>query len=182
MEETGKLLDHYQVLSNMICNRRCTRVAEIGVYQGKTTKYVLRSPASQVIRDYYAVDQWLCDREYWPSKSQEDWDALYADALKLTPWFHQLHIIKLDSVRAAGLFWDDFFDLVYIDADHQYDAVTADLKAWLPKVRRGGVLVGHDYMNRIRHNHQVKPAVTDFFGEGNFEVTGSAVWLYEVPV
>ena len=32
-----------------------------------------------------------------------------------------------------------------IDANHDYDAVVADLRAWRPKVKPGGVLAGHNY-------------------------------------
>lgn len=38
------------------------------------------------------------------------------------------------------------YDLVYIDGDHKYEAVAADLRAWWPKVRPGGLLAGHDFI------------------------------------
>jgi hypothetical protein len=48
------------------------------------------------------------------------------------------------SVNAAGDTPDDSLDFVYIDANHAYEYVYADLRAWYPKVRIGGVLAGHD--------------------------------------
>jgi hypothetical protein len=53
------------------------------------------------------------------------------------------------SVEAAKQFEDGYFDFVYIDANHNYDSVTADLEAWYPKVRKGGMIAGHDYHNDI---------------------------------
>lgn len=40
---------------------------------------------------------------------------------------------------------DGHYDFIYIDADHGYDAVCADLKAWWPKLAPGGCLAGDDY-------------------------------------
>jgi predicted O-methyltransferase YrrM len=47
--------------------------------------------------------------------------------------------------EAAGLFKDESLDAVFIDADHSYEAVKMDIQNWMPKVRRGGILAGHDY-------------------------------------
>jgi hypothetical protein len=65
------------------------------------------------------------------------------------------------SVRAARLFADDSLDMVFLDADHSHAAVRADLEAWWPKVRPGGLLAGHDY-----GWDGVARAVHDFFGRG----------------
>lgn len=53
--------------------------------------------------------------------------------------------IRSDSAAAADLFEDRSCLMVYIDADHRYDAVRKDVLAWYPKVRSGGWLAGHDY-------------------------------------
>jgi hypothetical protein len=47
------------------------------------------------------------------------------------------------SPDAAERFKDGEFDIVYIDAEHDYDSVLADIKAWKPKAKH--VLAGHDY-------------------------------------
>jgi cephalosporin hydroxylase len=41
-------------------------------------------------------------------------------------------------------FKDASLDFVYLDGDHQTDAVVADIDAWKPKIRKGGILAGHD--------------------------------------
>ena len=53
--------------------------------------------------------------------------------------------ILTTSVRAAKLFADESVPFCFIDADHSYASVTADLHAWWPKVRAGGMIAGHDY-------------------------------------
>ncbi len=52
---------------------------------------------------------------------------------------------------------DESLDFVYIDADHRFDYVMEDLIAWGRKVRKGGIISGHDYY-RFR-NAGVVPAV-----------------------
>lgn len=44
--------------------------------------------------------------------------------------------------------WSEPIDYLYIDADHSYEAVSQDLYAWLPHVKRGGLIVGDDYGNQ----------------------------------
>jgi hypothetical protein len=68
------------------------------------------------------------------------------------------------SVRAAQLFADESVAFCFIDADHSYESVTADLRAWWPKVRPGGMLAGHDYRQPAPWVAGLTPAVHDFFG------------------
>ena len=35
-------------------------------------------------------------------------------------------------------------DFIFVDAAHTYDAVVEDIKLWEPKVRKGGLVSGHD--------------------------------------
>ena len=54
-------------------------------------------------------------------------------------------LIVSDSATAAGLFADRSLDWVHLDASHDREHLTADIRAWLPKVRKGGWLSGDDY-------------------------------------
>lgn len=49
------------------------------------------------------------------------------------------------SWDGAKFYGNASLDYVYIDADHHYEAVVRDIDAWLPKVKRGGVIAGHDF-------------------------------------
>jgi hypothetical protein len=51
----------------------------------------------------------------------------------------------MDSPRAAAHFADDSLDFAFIDGNHLYKHVRADIYAWWPKIKSGGLLTGHDY-------------------------------------
>jgi predicted O-methyltransferase YrrM len=52
------------------------------------------------------------------------------------------------TTHEAARTWTEPIDYLYVDADHSYDAVRADLRAWLPHVKPGGLILGDDYGNR----------------------------------
>jgi len=58
-----------------------------------------------------------------------------------------VRMIAAPSVEAAR-WWREPIDYLYVDADHSYEAVIADLHAWVPHVRPGGLIVGDDYGHR----------------------------------
>ena len=58
---------------------------------------------------------------------------------------NRVHQIRSLSIAAAQRFPDGFFDWVYIDALHTRDAALGDMRAWWPKLRRGGLFSGDDY-------------------------------------
>jgi hypothetical protein len=57
----------------------------------------------------------------------------------------RIQLVISDSLAAAGLFADESFAWVHIDARHDYHSVVADINAWAPKVKPGGWLSGDDY-------------------------------------
>lgn len=56
-----------------------------------------------------------------------------------------VRLIKGISWEVASQFEDESLDFVFIDADHAFESVTKDLDAWWPKVKKGGIMAGHDY-------------------------------------
>jgi hypothetical protein len=53
--------------------------------------------------------------------------------------------LKMDTLEAAKRFNDNTIDLLFVDDGHSYEHVKAVLEAWLPKVKKGGHIIGHDY-------------------------------------
>ena len=73
----------------------------------------------------------------------------------------RIRFVQGYSDEVARQFADESFELVFIDADHTEEWVSRDLVAWAPKVKRGGILAGHDYDSRNWPG--VKIAVDRFF-------------------
>lgn len=55
------------------------------------------------------------------------------------------HTQILNDSAIEGRSWSNVVDLVFVDGDHTYNQVKADIQAWLPHIRKGGILCGHDY-------------------------------------
>jgi predicted O-methyltransferase YrrM len=123
--------------------------AEIGVGSGMFSEIIL---AYSSITTLYSIDAW----QAMPRNEYRDIcnDTGVAHAARkraaesrLARFGARSAIMQCRSPEAAGLFADASLDFVYIDANHAYEAVRADLAAWWPKVRAGGIFAGHDYLN-----------------------------------
>lgn len=128
-------------------------VAEVGVLVGDMSQMLLRGHSGLRL---YMIDSWSADpsADYqatrdMSARSSADDHARFekrarAVAARYAP---RAKIVKQRSVDAAATFSAEMFDCVFIDADHSERAVRADISAWAPKVRCGGILGGHDYRN-----------------------------------
>ena len=87
-----------------------------------------------------------------------------------------IRLIGLPSVRAARAFEDQSLDLVMIDGDHTYDGCRNDILAYLPKVKPGGLLCGHDYGEQYPG---VRKAVDEVLGRRAHQY--ARVWWVEYP-
>jgi hypothetical protein len=58
---------------------------------------------------------------------------------------YNARFIKAPSFEGGKLVEDNSLDFVYIDDNHEFDYVLLSLIAWVPKVKRGGIIAGHDY-------------------------------------
>ncbi len=126
---------------------------EIGVAKGNYSKIL----NTWGFKHLYLVDAW---EEF---KDQEGRLTTQATCNK---WMEAVYrelpsakIIRAKSVHASTNFPNDFFDFIYIDACHEYDAVLDDLNVWFPKCKIGGLFSGHD----VNTEHTgVKEALDEF--------------------
>jgi len=111
--------------------------AEIGVRMGTNAAAILvRVPDLKL----YCIDPWGAYLRVTDA-AQERYYERCVRKLK----GQNVELIKKCSMDAVDGFADQSLDFVYIDGDHRFDAVMSDLIAWVPKVRTGGVVSGHDY-------------------------------------
>ena len=121
--------------------------AEIGVYKGEFTERFCQAGLKM-----YAVDSWMAfPGQGRTQQVQERQDFLYGHACRtLAPYGISPEdgtIIRKTSMDAVGDFADGSLDFVYIDGDHSFRHIAADICEWERKVRPGGVVSGHDYFN-----------------------------------
>lgn len=137
---------------------------EVGVQEADFSARILDKWEGECL---FMVDAWRHFENYQDIANVEDnlhsMKALAA-IQKTNKWKDKRCIICETSTKAAEMFPDNYFDFVYLDAAHDEKSVTADLEAWYPKLRKGGVMCGDDYTDD--HNQYavfgVKSAVTKF--------------------
>lgn len=83
---------------------------------------------------------------------------------RMAPFLERAVFLRTTSLLAARDTPDESLCSVYIDADHSYDHVTEDLRAWWPKVEPRGVLAGHDFLMHGDDRCGVQQAVIEFAG------------------
>jgi hypothetical protein len=168
--------------------------AEIGVKTGKYSRHILSKWRGQKL---LSIDPWLAadpaDYVDRSNVSQEEFDENFAATTALLARFGaRSEIWRTTSLDAAARIPDRSLDFVYIDARHDYESVKEDVRAWYPKVKSGGIIAGHDYVDGLlpQGDFGVKSAVDEFFAERGLPVHKtqgpSAVelfpsWLVEIP-
>lgn len=142
-------------------------MAEIGVYQGTLSDRLLEHIPGLTL---FMVDSWAPNTYTYDKRLHEKFDLQceknYQLARKVANTYpNQAFTIRDLSINAANQFHNNFFDLVFIDAGHDYDNIITDIFHWEPKVKKGGWISGHDYPN----SHGVVQAVDDIYGSGNID-------------
>lgn len=150
--------------------------AEIGVFAGDLSARLL----SRDDLTLYMVDSWRGagvdytgdSGDFHAGLSQSKQDAYKAHAIAVTAFAGERAIVLAKpSVEAAAAVPDGSLDFVFIDADHSYEGCSADIAAWLPKLKQGGVLSGHDYDNTDFPKFGVKRAVDEFASFHGCQIT-----------
>jgi hypothetical protein len=144
---------------------QCDYVCELGVCRGENFMNMIAHGPKVAV----AVDIWLDDGvpEHNDGRySQEVLNEQYNNFRNQVKDIPGVQIIRDYTVNAAKLFPNEFFDFVYIDADHRAESCYLDIINWYPKVKSGKFLVGHDYRRRFG----VVDAVNKFIKEQSLEL------------
>jgi predicted DNA-binding protein (MmcQ/YjbR family) len=148
----------FNFLEKMIKENKYKVGVEIGVQQGTTFKHLISKCEGL---ELYGVDIWSTKNVRWDGSTSEDLEkdktsVNYGYYLDLQNWItfqagakDRAHLIRKLSLDAAKDFQDESLDFIFIDASHQYPAVLDDMKAWIPKVRKGGLVSGDDYGDKF---------------------------------
>ncbi len=128
-------------------------IVEIGSWKGRSTKALLDGCPGTVT----AIDHWKGSDDIRELAETHD---VYAEFMTNVGHYPNLRVIKKHSLEAAASLNGDRFDMVFIDASHDYHDVKADIRAWLPRAKK--IIAGHDYCDGWQG---VKKAVNEKFGD-----------------
>lgn len=170
--------------------------AEIGVHRGATSALLLQAFPELML---YMIDEWKAYKKTHPYRLSGDGcskftqmaqDENHAAAYEATVFAGgRKKVWQCSSLWAAQnmrlqlrMHGFDALDFCFIDADHSYSAVKADIEAWYPLVREGGICAGHDWNHpKEKRNGQfgVTKAITEYAETHGLavQVEGSVWWI-----
>jgi len=157
--ELGYLLNELELLGAGI---------EVGAALGKFSKRLLETWKGTKL---YSIDAW----KHQPADYYDEYNVgdakqlehLEAAKKKLAQFEDRSEIIKAFSQDVVSTFEDGSLDFVYIDANHS--DLLADIRAWYPKVKNGGVVSGHDFVEGTIgvSNFTVKSDLRSYLEDGD---------------
>lgn len=137
-----------------LCNARgIKRAVEVGTDRGVFAEQFLDRWQGELL---ICVDPWA---PYDAMPYDRESDRRMAEH-RLWRFGARIRLLPVESTQWAAAIGQDYHPgFVYIDGDHRYESVRADLAAWWPQVAAGGILAGHDYMPE---HTGVRQAVDEF--------------------
>lgn len=141
---------------------------EVGAYMGKSASYA----GVDIINSGKNIKYDIVDH-FMGSLNDPVGNGCKNVCLKnIEPVNSVVNLINLPSVKAAELYADNSLDYVFLDGDHNYEGIKADLIAWYPKLKLGALFAGHDHEVAFPG---VIQAVKEFFNEKNikYQTTGA---------
>jgi predicted O-methyltransferase YrrM len=147
-------LEYLATLASESCS-----VVEIGSWNGRSSRAIADNLSYD--GDLWCVDNWSDggDGEGGGREAEREFDLHLGE-------FPSVCKVKMSSLGAARFFTKTCvrFDLIFIDADHSYESVKADILAWRPLLREGGVLAGHDFSDAWPGVQRAVRELIPFFG------------------
>ncbi len=155
---------------------------EVGSWKGKSTSYMAVEIANSNKKiKFDCVDTWEGSEEH-----KDPTDPFYEPLLLEKDGLYNLFIenmkpvegyynpVRMESVKAAELYENESLDFVFLDAAHDYDNVKKDIEAWLPKVKKGGYLCGHD----AKHP-PILQVISEMFGTKCSVIPYQDTWIFK---
>lgn len=143
-------------------------LVEIGSYAG-----ISSSIFAQFFKTIHCIDPFLPGYDDNDGASKSDMIAVEKQFDEVVSFYNNIKKIKMKSVDASKLFENNSIDVVYIDGEHTYNAVKDDIKYWLPKIKKNGIICGHDY--QLTFSGTIK-AVDENFKD--IKIFPDTSWLY----
>ncbi len=121
---------------------------EIGSYMGEST---MMFASMGLFKTIHSIDPHT-GTEKFNELHGHTWDDVKREYKLNTRYFDNIIHYEDYSYNVVNKFLNKSIDFIYIDAEHTYESVKKDLELYLPKLKVGGIIGGHDY-------HHVWPGV-----------------------
>lgn len=155
-------------LAELLSELQFKKLAEVGVEKGIFSEVIAKANPDAML---FSIDPWEAHKEYREHTTQSKIDGFYEEAkARLAPY--SVQIIRDFSENAVYTFADEALDFVYIDGNHTIGQVTFDITNWLPKVKVGGILAGHDYVKfggKYGEVNKAKDAVDQYVRQNDID-------------
>ena len=184
------------VVADTLDENKPLKIVEVGVETGAYLD-IYYPQLESITEKFYLVDMWQYEGnedfvdKYSGGNYNNELEKGYDRVKRLYGDNPKVQMCKGSSEDWAEKFEDEFFDYLYLDADHSKKSVLADLKSWYPKVKNGGIIAGHDVYcdqnNAFREHFDVEGALAEFFSEEqqeNIHLTNEyayRTWIYLKP-
>lgn len=141
-------------LAELFAELGFTRGVEVGVDRGEYSKILCDANPNLHL---FGVDPWIPEAyepDTYINEPPEYFNACYEETKKRLA-NSNCTLIRKTSEGALGDFRDGSLDFVYIDANHDFPNFIFDLHNWIKKVKKGGIISGHDfaYFSYRKFNH-----------------------------
>lgn len=140
--------------------------AEIGVWDGRYSEMLCKIIPNLKLS---CIDPWEGYKGYRDHGVNSSFRRAYDTAKKVLKPYN-CTIIRKYSMDAVKNFKDGELDFVFIDGNHEYSFVRDDVREWSKKVRRGGIVSGHDYYKTHHGNVGVINAVDEYVKEYGYKL------------
>jgi predicted O-methyltransferase YrrM len=131
-----KELEHLDSLVSLLLAG--STVVEIGSLHGRSAYCMAKSNKNIVL---YCVDLWLGNKTIIPVSPYKNTIEVFREFTKDCP-----NIIAMQTVKTNVVWNDSMVDMVFIDAGAHTNPIEWDIiQYWLPRIKPGGILCGHDY-------------------------------------
>jgi hypothetical protein len=146
------------------------KIAELGIFKGEFSKIILEKllPSEFFLVDLFPEEMYSGDKD-GKNIVLANLNEMYDQIVEEFNQFEHVKVIKSYTSDFLNSLEDGYLDAVYIDADHSYEAVRADLNLSYKKVKKGGIIMGHDYTNHMFPG--VVKSVNEFCGNFDLKIS-----------
>lgn len=151
---------------------------EVGVAKGTNARYIL---SNLKIKKLYLIDPYFKQSDEFDEAGERPYiegtehiDAQEIARKVLKPFEDKIEWIIKTTENGIIKILNNSLDFCYIDGDHNYESVKLDIELCYPKVKIGGILGGHDF---VQEHQGVVKAWIERFGRDKLFVSNRDVWV-----